>query len=353
MDSKYRFTLDPSPRKFICPSCNKKRFVRYIDIMTREYFPNSSNGRCDSESSCGYFKGVELGTPAYRVEFLLCQTISGKAYKLTEQNYRVHIVPKSVVKENEPGAVWLTEWFLDGSTLPKTGEPKYFEGKNTIVMDVMPIEVKLPTYHNPELLEAESVTCNLTRFLLNEFPKEEVDRVKELYRVKGTNTPWRDSTIYYQIDLLNRIRGGKILHYGTDGKRTKDPYPRINWMHKVLNLDSFNLDQCLYGLHLTKQFPNKEIRLLESEKACLIMSLRQPQYNWMATGSLSGLKPKFLEAIKDRSITVFPDKGSAYTQWVAKAEVMNREGYNITVNPILESTDLKDGSGLDDLIIIQ
>ncbi len=349
MDFKY--TLDPSPKKHICPSCNKKRFVRYIDITTEEYHPDTTYGRCDRASECGYQRIPSLGTPAFRIEFLMLQTISSKAYKLTEKNYRVHVLPKSVIKEKESGALWIAEWFLDGSTLPKIGEPNYYDGENTMVADVMPKEVMLATYHNPELLKAEPMTCNLTSFLYSEFPKEEVDRVKETYRIRGTNTPWIYSTVYYQVDLQGRIRGGKILHYGTDGKRTKDPYPRISWMHKVLNLDLFNLSQCLFGLHLVERFPEKEIRILESEKGALIAALSEPQYNWLAVGALSGLKAQILEAIKGKPIKAYPDKGTAYTKWVAMAEQMNKQGYNIKVSPILESTDLPDGSGLDDLIL--
>lgn len=352
----FRYTLDSSPRKFLCPSCLKRRFVRYVNIETGEYMDNSSFGRCDSQSSCGYIKTVPLGTKANLVKFKRIKSISPKSFAFTDLWNGIDYVPKSQVLELGNGEAWVSSWFVQNSKLEPIGEPKYFNDGLELVNEIIEAkgivaEPKEPSYHDPKLLKAEPLTCNLTRFLYSQFPQEEVNRVKELYKVKGTHTPWKDSTIYYQIDLQGRIRGGKILHYATDGKRTKDPYPRINWMHKILNIETFNLDQCLYGLHLAKQFPNKEIRLMESEKACLIMTLRQPHYNWMATGSLSGLKPTLLEVIKDRPIKAFPDKGSAYIDWMAKAEEMNTDGYNITVSPILESTNLPDGSGLDDLKI--
>ena len=37
----------------MCPSCNKKRFVRYIDTITDQYL-SQNVGRCDREIKCGY-----------------------------------------------------------------------------------------------------------------------------------------------------------------------------------------------------------------------------------------------------------------------------------------------------------
>lgn len=49
----YKFSLDTSSKKFTCPSCEKKRFVRYIDNETKKYL-SEEFGRCDRESSCSY-----------------------------------------------------------------------------------------------------------------------------------------------------------------------------------------------------------------------------------------------------------------------------------------------------------
>lgn len=51
----YRYTLDPSSKKFICPSCGKKTYVRYIDVITKQYL-DYEFGRCDREVKCRYFK---------------------------------------------------------------------------------------------------------------------------------------------------------------------------------------------------------------------------------------------------------------------------------------------------------
>ena len=49
----FKFSLDISSKKFNCPSCAKKRFVRYVDNETKNYLSDEF-GRCDRESSCGY-----------------------------------------------------------------------------------------------------------------------------------------------------------------------------------------------------------------------------------------------------------------------------------------------------------
>jgi len=71
----------------------------------------------------------------------------------------------------------------------------------------------------------------------------------------GTSKYWQDSTVFWQIDLQQRIRCGKIMDYNqVTGKRIKDiingeERSRITWVHKVLMLPDFNLYQCLVLLN--------------------------------------------------------------------------------------------------------
>jgi len=51
----YRYRLDETSKKYRCPSCNKTRFVRYIDNETNQ-LTDEIYGRCDREVECGYFK---------------------------------------------------------------------------------------------------------------------------------------------------------------------------------------------------------------------------------------------------------------------------------------------------------
>ena len=55
MKHNYKYNLDTSSRKFICPNCNKKTLVEFIYNETQQYL-NINDGRCDRESKCRYFK---------------------------------------------------------------------------------------------------------------------------------------------------------------------------------------------------------------------------------------------------------------------------------------------------------
>ena len=49
----FKYSLDRSSKKFICPKCQKKTFVRYFDNIDQQYMEESL-GRCDRESKCRY-----------------------------------------------------------------------------------------------------------------------------------------------------------------------------------------------------------------------------------------------------------------------------------------------------------
>ncbi|WP_255702748.1 PG0870-related protein [Antarcticibacterium sp. 1MA-6-2] len=57
-NSGFKYTLERGSKKVNCPNCLKKTFVRYVDIESQSYLPDSF-GRCDREEKCGYFKQPE------------------------------------------------------------------------------------------------------------------------------------------------------------------------------------------------------------------------------------------------------------------------------------------------------
>lgn len=64
----YRYRLDETSKKYRCPSCNKIRFVRYIDNETNR-LADEIYGRCDREVECGYFSYPKGSSTLSSLEF--------------------------------------------------------------------------------------------------------------------------------------------------------------------------------------------------------------------------------------------------------------------------------------------
>lgn len=284
--NQYKNSLDKTSKKFICPKCNKRTFVKYIENETNNYL-NDEFGRCDRETNCGY-----------------------------------HNNPKG--------------------ELNNSFEVKY-------------IATPEPTFHDYNLVSQSGRNFkqnNFIQFLKTIFSSDEVKNVIIKYLI-GTSKHWNGSTVFWQIDNKERVHAGKILQYtaGT-GKRqkTKEGKSLINWVHSILKLKDFNLNQCLFGLHLINETNQKPIAVVESEKTAVIMSIFKPEYIWTATGMKGGFKFEMLKPIKDYKIVAFPDK-SEYNDWLHTATELNGFGFNIAVNDWLEHTHYEDGTDLADVYI--
>ncbi len=288
-----RYHFDKSSKKFVCPKCEKKRFVRYVFEQTNEYLEDVY-GRCDREQECGYFNIPQKNNGSFASP---CKT-----------------------------------------SFKSLAEPT---NSKTIVMS-HPVKLMQQTLK-------EYTKNNFYLYLTSLFPEVEVLRVFDLYKV-GTSKTWDGATVFWQIDNHFVIRAGKIMLYDLkSGKRIKKPYPHINWVHSRLKIQSFDLRQCLFGLHLIAT--NKKIALVESEKTAIIMALFMPEYTWLATGSKQNYKREFLEPIKDREIIAFPDK-SEFDNWHEKAIGFIQSGFRISVSNYLEHTTCAKGADLADLYIL-
>ena len=359
----FRYSLDKSSKKFVCPNCSKKTFVLYIDTETGNYL-TTDFGKCDREQNCNYHKAPPKGKKAYLIEFLCLKSISDKAYKLTDLNGIISIIPKSQILEQSIKDCWIIQWYLKTSTIQYlTNESKYFNTDevnfiNEVVtsswLSVRALRKK-PSYHSWDLQETivnaynkNPTNENLTAFLLNKFTFDEVQKAMKNYFVTGTNICWTNSTVFWQINEMKQIQGAKIMLYDRfKGKRIKEPYNHINWLHKATKEPDFNLCQCLFGLHRINEDYQKTIAVCESEKTAIVMSMFLPEYIWLATGSKGNFKFELLKPVKKRNIIAFPDKGE-YNNWLNKATELNAIGFKIAVSEILEQTDFENGFDLAD-----
>lgn len=259
---EFRYTLQNYKglsSRFECPKCKVKRaFTRYIDLHTGEYL-RYDVGRCSREINCGF-----------------------------------HYSPKQFFSDNKDF----------------TPKPHFYNNTNFIT------KPKSISYFGIDLVK-KSLNTDKTNyfndFLTEHFGKIIANQLIAKYKI-GTAKYWNGATVFWQIDVEDKVRSGKIMLYnGVTGKRVKEPYNHITWVHSVLKTKDFNLKQCFFGEHLIKD-NNKPIAITESEKTAIIASLYFPDFVWLAAGSISNLTSEKFQSLKDRNVVLFPDL-KAYDKW--------------------------------------
>lgn len=301
---KYRFSLDRTALKFLCPNCCKKRLVKYKDLETDGYLPDYV-GRCDRETSCGYHY-----TPK--------QLFHDKP--LLKQEYGTTTFNRLLFK---PIQVVTTPDFIAPALVNKSMQ-KY--------------------EHN-----------SFIKFLRSLFGATVTQQLSEQFRL-GTSKKWQSrGVVFWQIDTNLQVRSGKIMLYNErTGKRVKiNGKACIDWVHSLLvrnkQLENFKLSQCLFGLHqINGTLKDKVIAIVESEKTAILMAAIMPQFIWLACGSASNLKPELFHELIDRQLILFPDLG-CYEKWTEKTCKLRAINPNIHLSDLLKNkaTEQDRAKGLD------
>ncbi len=287
--------------KHICPSCGQnKKFTRYIDTETNEYI-DYKVGRCDRSDNCSYhYKPIQYFTD----NKYLINTFNRK----TEHKSNIHDIQKVIAPS-----------FISFETF------KFF-------------------------LEIDFEKNNFNKYLIRLFGNDASNKLIENYFI-STSQIWEGATIFWQIDKNYKIRSGKIMLYDFEtGKRNKT---KNNWVHKVLNLTTFQLNQCFFGEHLLNgNF--KTVAVVESEKTAVIMSYFLPEFVWLGCGGKEGLNTNKFKILKGRNVILFPDlsknnlNNNCYQLWSKKANEY-KSFSKIIVSDFLErhSTDFEKKAGFD------
>lgn len=291
MESEYKYQLEKGSRKHLCPQCNKKTFVRFIDVESREYLPYEF-GRCDRESKCNYY-------------------LNPYAEKYQQEQFKTNYRPQRksnyvpiCSKKSDP-------IFFDFETFKKT-----LQGydKNTFIQNLLS-RVAFP------------------------FEVDEVTKVIELYRLGTTSA---GAITFPFIDINNKIRAVQVKQFDKNNHTTN-----TNWLHSIEAkkydvlpkwLEEYQKQDlkvsCLFGEHLLKRYPNNPIALVEAPKTAIYGSLYfgmpadEKQLIWLAVYNKSSFTFEKSKVLSGRNILVFPDlskDGSTFKEWKAKADQFQRQ----------------------------
>ena len=198
----------------------------------------------------------------------------------------------------------------------------------------------------PSLIEPKTVSQtlrgyrlnNLYLFLCSKFGTEEAEGLMKNYRV-GTSKHWPGSCVFWQTDINGSVRTGKVMLYDAEtGKRVKQPFSHVTWVHSLLKLPNYYLRQCFFGEHLLPMNRGKPVAIVESEKTAIVASYYLPEYVWLATGGKHGcFNADALRVLRGRQVTLFPDLG-ATRQWHDKLPLLKSLGIEANIFNFLEES---------------
>jgi hypothetical protein len=337
----YRYTLDKSSKKFICPACHKNRFVRYIDTYTNEYLPEQY-GRCDREADCRY----HLNPYSDGYAKLINEKENGKP---TNSNYQ----SKSFSYSKPETKLETGITYFDPDTFKET----------------------LKGYDNNVFIQ--NLLCNTPY----PFDVSDIEKVISMYGL-GTITegymagavtfPFIDKngnvrTIQVkQFDKENHTINTNFLHaiIEKDYIRNKKELPE--WLR--LYLKNEKKVTCLFGEHLLSKYPNNPIALVEAPKTAIYCTLyfgfpeNENDLLWLAVYNKSSFSFDKIISLKGRFVYVFPDlskDGNTFKEWEKKAnefeQRLNDTQFEVfyLLERIASETDKIKGYDIADFLIKQ
>ena len=324
----FRYILEPYKgmnSRHTCPGCNNRKvFTFYIDTTTGEPLPEQF-GKCNRSDKCGYHLNP------YK---------DGYSQMIYEQE-------QGEFKEDRKA---LNQSCINGKKWQKMTT---FEKPKTV--SFIPVELFKTS------LQVDSYEQNNFVKYLNELFGNEITAGLISKYFIGTSKHWPGANIFWQIDIAGKIRSGKIMLYNpTTGKRIKEPFNYITWVHTVIKQPEFELKQCFFGEYLLMD-KSKPVAIVESEKTAIIASVYYPQFIWIAAGNKNGLSAQKCEVLTGRQVILYPDLSkpqpdgaTTFGVWKAKARELATIA-NFTVNQLLETKagedQRKEGCDLADYLI--
>ncbi len=321
---QYRYHLDKSSRKVVCPQCGRRRFVLYLDVNDRPLDP--AVGRCDRQDKCGYhmspsvFAGRRQGGVGR----------SGRRYVRRKAGY-----------------------------FPRPDVMRYDH------VDARIVESTMRCY------DRNSLVMWLWKRFRHLMSREMFEEVLSEYCV-GTSNRWGGATVWWQIDSDGQARTGKIMAYDREtGKRIKEPRAMMTWVHTLLKdryPAGFRMRQAYFGQHLLARYPDARVMMVESEKAALVLALVYKAggvygcFVPVACGGCGGLdtSPRArcepgnrLRSLYSRRVSLLPDQGQ-YEKWLDRSMEIAQYVDSISVSDRLDREPgeaVRAGDGPDDILL--
>jgi hypothetical protein len=162
---------------------------------------------------------------------------------------------------------------------------------------------------------------HLIKYLRGIFPVASVESIIRRYRIGSDGHKWTGSTVLWYIDRQMTVRAGKVILFDpASGKRVKDPFPHLTWIHKLYPMPvGYEVRQCFYGEHLLSD-RSRPVAIVEAERTAIVMSEKIPEFIWIASGGKNGLSADKYRQLSGRDVILFPDSGEGYRLWTEKAK---------------------------------
>ena len=328
MAINYKYQLEKGNKKFLCPNCNKKTFVRFIDTRDKSYLPFEF-GVCDREIKCSY------NVNPYKTGYAEAQA----------ENYQYkHTFKPKPQQENKPIN-------FDFDTFKKT----------------------LKDYDSNTFIQ------NLISNVDYPFSVSDVTEIIKLYGL-GTISKghYKGAVTFPFIDKNNNVRAIQVKQFDKSNHTTK-----TNFLHSIIEkhyskrkislptwLKAYTEQDrkvsCLFGEHLLNQYPENPIALVEAPKTAIYGTLYfgfpkdSNSLLWIGIYNKSSFTKDRLKALQGRKIIVFPDlskNGSTFNEWQTKANEMQKEFSNtkFIFSDLLErlapENDKQNGNDIADYLI--
>lgn len=292
MSGQYKWMLRRGGKKEICPSCGKKRFVPFVLTADGKTMAGKEYGRCDRETSCGYFRYPD--------------------------------------KPIDTGAVMVRQ-----------PEPP----KEPILMPADEVMEAYPDYQYNSLLLAYIPLFG------EHWPL--VSGRLIAYRC-GTGT--HGECIYYQYDGTHVRTAKAILYGKDGHRvKVEDGGLPVWWLHKSPTVAKYTagkeLRQCFFGQHLLARYPEAKVYVVEAEKTAVMMAATDRTGRnrlWLACGGSQMLKGAIdLMPLIGRDVTLVPDDGQ-YWNWKRTADAYGWRCLDIA--PLKALHRLPDGCDIWDCV---